>query len=142
MLKRPLHFSLLNRFSNFTPLSNTANRRIANKAAGNMADYDPAEPSDLVNTSKDLDVEGRGRNGRQGGKGKGKGPGGRGGGGGGGGGRGGGEMNREVAVSKALSKLLRHAAEDAGLTLDGEGFARLDQVVRLPTFVLLPLLRE
>jgi 2'-phosphotransferase len=51
-------------------------------------------------------------------------------------------MNREVAVSKALSKLLRHAAEDAGLTLDGEGFARLDQVVRLPTFVLLPLLRE
>lgn len=40
-----------------------------------------------------------------------------------------GEMNREVAVSKALSKLLRHAAEDEGLALDNEGFARLDQVV-------------
>lgn len=38
-------------------------------------------------------------------------------------------MNREVAVSKALSKLLRHAAEDAGLTLDDEGYARVDQVV-------------
>jgi RNA:NAD 2'-phosphotransferase (TPT1/KptA family) len=38
-------------------------------------------------------------------------------------------MNREVAVSKALSKLLRHAAEDEGLALDNEGFARLDQVV-------------
>ena len=143
MLKRPLYFSLLNRFFKFTPLSNTANRRITNKAAGNMTDYDPAEPSDLVNMSKDLDIEDRGgRNGRQGGKGKGKGSRGRGGRGGGGGGRGGGEMNREVMVSKALSKLLRHAAEDAGLTLDGEGFARLDQVVSLPTLVLLLLLRE
>lgn len=36
---------------------------------------------------------------------------------------------REVAVSKALSKLLRHAAEDEGLILDGEGFGRVDQVV-------------
>jgi hypothetical protein len=57
-----------------------------------------------------------------------------------GGGRGGrraggekGEMNREVAVSKALSKLLRHAAEDEGLALDNEGFARLDQVVSPPS---------
>ena len=40
-------------------------------------------------------------------------------------------MNREVAVSKALSKLLRHAAEDAGLALDSEGFARVDQVVSI-----------
>jgi hypothetical protein len=40
-------------------------------------------------------------------------------------------VNREVAVSKALSKLLRHAADDEGLVLDQEGFARLDQVVRL-----------
>jgi hypothetical protein len=57
-----------------------------------------------------------------------EGRGGHGSGGGGGGGRG--QVNREVAVSKALSKLLRHAAEDEGLVLDKEGFARLDQVVR------------
>jgi 2'-phosphotransferase len=52
------------------------------------------------------------------------------------GGSGGGEMNREVAISKALSKLLRHAAVDAGLKLDPEGFARVDQVVsiRLPVY--------
>lgn len=41
---------------------------------------------------------------------------------------------REVAISKALSKLLRHAAEDEGLVLDGEGFGRLDQVVSLVLF--------
>jgi RNA:NAD 2'-phosphotransferase (TPT1/KptA family) len=51
-------------------------------------------------------------------------------------------MNREVAVSKALSKLLRHAAEDAGLSLDGEGFARLDQVVSLYSPVPWALLLE
>ena len=45
-------------------------------------------------------------------------------------------MSREVAVSKALSKLLRHAADDAGLELDGEGFARVDQVVSLHTLAL------
>jgi hypothetical protein len=44
-------------------------------------------------------------------------------------GSGGGEMNREGAISKALSKLLRHAALDAGLKLDSEGFAKVDQVV-------------
>lgn len=44
-----------------------------------------------------------------------------------GGGRGG--ESREVAISKALSKLLRHAAAEAGLALDGEGFGRLDEVV-------------
>ncbi|KAL3425982.1 tRNA 2-phosphotransferase 1 [Phlyctema vagabunda] len=43
-----------------------------------------------------------------------------------------GTENREVAVSKALSKLLRHAAGDAGLTLDTEGFARVDQVMQWP----------
>ena len=89
-----------------------------------------AEPSDLVNMSKELDIEDReARQGPQGGRDRGKGPSGRGGRTGFRGGRGGGEMNKEVAVSKALSKLLRHAAEDAGLTLDGEGFARVDQVV-------------
>lgn len=52
----------------------------------------------------------------------------RGGGGGGRGGRGGGQ-SREVLVSKALSKLLRHQAENAGIKLDVEGFAALDEVV-------------
>jgi len=42
---------------------------------------------------------------------------------------GGGGQGREVQVSKALSKLLRHAAEEEGVQLDKEGFARLDQVV-------------
>jgi len=37
---------------------------------------------------------------------------------------GGGAETREVAVSKALSKLLRHAAKDEGIILDAEGFAR------------------
>lgn len=46
-----------------------------------------------------------------------------------GGGRRGGGESREVVVSKALSKLLRHAAGDAGIVLDGEGFAPLDRVV-------------
>lgn len=50
--------------------------------------------------------------------------GGRGGGGGGGGGQG-----RDVQVSKALSKLLRHQASAAGIELDDEGFAPLDRVV-------------
>lgn len=49
------------------------------------------------------------------------------------GGRGGygGPQPRDVQVSKALSKLLRHQAEKAGITLDGEGYAPLDKVVRL-----------
>lgn len=34
-------------------------------------------------------------------------------------------------VSKALSKLLRHAAGEAGIALDGEGYGRLDLVVSL-----------
>ena len=63
----------------------------------------------------------------------------RGGGGRRGGGRGGGQSRRgggggkgrEVEVSKALSKLLRHRAEDAGVSLDEEGYAPLDRVVSL-----------
>jgi len=38
-------------------------------------------------------------------------------------------QGREVEISKALSKLLRHAAVEEGLELDGEGFAKVDQVV-------------
>lgn len=73
--------------------------------------------------NQDLDHRG-GRDGGRGGRG-------RGGRGGKGGGRGGGEMSREVMVSKGLSKLLRHAAEGAGLKMDAEGYARVDQVVRI-----------
>ena len=49
--------------------------------------------------------------------------------GGGRGGRGGGGQSREVLVSKALSRLLRHQAGNAGIQLDAEGFAALDEVV-------------
>ncbi|KAK0121484.1 hypothetical protein ONS95_009778 [Cadophora gregata] len=49
--------------------------------------------------------------------------------GGGGGGRG---EGREVMVSKALSKLLRHAAVEAGLKLDAEGYASVEQVMKWP----------
>jgi hypothetical protein len=45
-----------------------------------------------------------------------------------GGGRGGG-LGREVQISKALSRLLRHQAENAGIKLDDAGFAPLDRVV-------------
>ncbi|PQE16074.1 hypothetical protein CJF32_00004966 [Rutstroemia sp. NJR-2017a WRK4] len=48
------------------------------------------------------------------------------------GGGGGGGAGREVLISKALSKLLRHAAEEEGLKLDSEGFARLDLVLQWP----------
>ncbi|RGP59162.1 hypothetical protein FSPOR_11542 [Fusarium sporotrichioides] len=42
---------------------------------------------------------------------------------------GGGGQGREVQVSKALSRLLRHQAANAGIQLDDEGFARLDAVL-------------
>ena len=45
-------------------------------------------------------------------------------------GGGGGGHGREVQVSKALSKLLRHQAANAGIQLDDEGYAPLDAVVR------------
>lgn len=82
--------------------------------------------------AENLDLTDRGA--KRGGRGLRSNAGARGGGGGKGnraGGSGGGEMNREVAVSKALSKLLRHAAVDAGLKLDLEGFCRVDQVVSI-----------
>ncbi|KAL0931810.1 tRNA 2'-phosphotransferase 1 [Colletotrichum truncatum] len=65
-------------------------------------------------------LEDRAQQGRKGGAGGRKG--GRGGGGGGG-------QNREVLVSKALSRLLRHQAENAGITLDDGGYAPLDKVL-------------
>jgi hypothetical protein len=48
-----------------------------------------------------------------------------------GGGGASGPPNRDMLVSKALSTLLRHQAGNAGVELDAEGFARLDQVVSL-----------
>jgi 2'-phosphotransferase len=49
---------------------------------------------------------------------------------GGRGGGGGGGQSREVGLSRALSSLLRHNAESAGIRLDAEGYAPLDRVVR------------
>lgn len=49
----------------------------------------------------------------------------------GGKGRGGGGQSRDVQVSKALSKLLRHDAVKLGLELDDEGFAGVEEVVSL-----------
>ncbi|KFY50641.1 hypothetical protein V496_09258, partial [Pseudogymnoascus sp. VKM F-4515 (FW-2607)] len=48
----------------------------------------------------------------------------------GGKGRGGGGQSRDVQVSKALSKLLRHDAVKMGLELDDEGFAGVDEVLQ------------
>ncbi|KAK1251049.1 hypothetical protein MKX07_005604 [Trichoderma sp. CBMAI-0711] len=48
----------------------------------------------------------------------------------GGRGGGGGGQSREVLVSKALSRLLRHQAANAGIQLDAEGFAALDEVMK------------
>ena len=86
--------------------------------------------ADLIAKAEDLDINEKGRPMHgQGGIGRAR---------GGRGGRagGGGAEIREVAVSKALSKLLRHAAKDEGITLDAEGFARLDQVVSSLSYLL------
>lgn len=40
-------------------------------------------------------------------------------------------MPRDVLVSKALSKLLRHSAEKEGLKLDAAGYINLKDVVGL-----------
>ena len=71
-------------------------------------DYEDHEPDALPRTSKGGRGKGKGR-GSVGGKTDGPG--------------------REILISKALSRLLRHSAVEAGLTLDGEGYARVDQVV-------------
>ncbi|GAP88498.2 putative tRNA 2 -phosphotransferase 1 [Rosellinia necatrix] len=68
---------------------------------------------------------------RRAGRGRGGGGGGRRGGRGGGGGGAGGS-NRQVQISKALSTLLRHQAQNAGIQLDAEGFAPLDRVMQWP----------
>lgn len=48
---------------------------------------------------------------------------------GGGGGSGSNSASRSVDLSRALSRLLRHQAENAGIPLDKEGFAPLDRVL-------------
>lgn len=82
--------------------------------------------ADFVDTAEELDISrDRGERGRDRSRGRGSRGGKR-------DGRGGGAkgvMNREVTVSKALSRLLRHAAVEAGLKLDAEGFASVEQVV-------------
>ncbi|ETS80647.1 hypothetical protein PFICI_08176 [Pestalotiopsis fici W106-1] len=40
------------------------------------------------------------------------------------------QQKRDLNISKALSMLLRHKAEEAGVELDSEGFARLDKVLQ------------
>jgi len=42
---------------------------------------------------------------------------------------GGGGKGKEVQVSKALSRLLRHQTQIAKITLDEKGYAELDKVV-------------
>lgn len=69
------------------------------------------------------------------------------GGGGGGGGRGGAPADsaakKQKDISRALSRLLRHQALNAGIKLDKEGYAPLDKVVSsLPYFFFFGLLGE
>ncbi|KAK3333420.1 KptA family-domain-containing protein, partial [Cercophora scortea] len=56
---------------------------------------------------------------------------------------GGGTKGRDVDLSRALSKLLRHQAASAGIKLDSEGYAPLDQVLQYaPIRALKPSLSE
>ena len=49
-------------------------------------------------------------------------------------------MPRDVQVSKALSKLLRHSAEKEGLKLDAAGYINLKDVVSLVDGICFPFL--
>lgn len=50
------------------------------------------------------------------------------------GGRPGGKgMSREVSISKALSYVLRHAAEREGVKIDNQGYANVAELVRFLT---------
>lgn len=55
-------------------------------------------------------------------------------------GRGGQGQSRDVQISKALSLLLRHAAEKEGLKMNGQGYANVADVVCPPVFWLAGLL--
>ncbi|KAK3401234.1 KptA family-domain-containing protein [Sordaria brevicollis] len=63
--------------------------------------------------------------------------------GGGRGGHGGRKGGRDVDLSRALSRLLRHQASSAGITLDAEGYAPLDKVLAWgPIRSLKPMFEE
>ena len=47
---------------------------------------------------------------------------------------------REVVVSKKISWVLRHGAEKEGLELDGNGYARVDELVSLALVFFLSFL--
>lgn len=96
-----------------------------------MATESATDVAARLEDGAEIDLGGARDQSARGGRGKGKGSG------GGGGGAVGGGQNREVLISKALSKLLRHAAEEEGLKLDGEGYARLDLVVSFCFFLSL-----
>jgi hypothetical protein len=131
MLNRSISkFSAIRRPSTYSISSRIHSQQVNVTNTTKMAALRRAE--DFIDMAESLDLTDRGA--KRGGRGLRSNAGARGGGGGRGnraGGSGGGEMNREVAVSKALSKLLRHAAVDAGLKLDPEGFCRVDQVVSI-----------
>jgi RNA 2'-phosphotransferase, Tpt1 / KptA family len=132
MLKSIFRLPALNRKFRILQISSSKiDQRDLRPNTRNMAEF--GRTDDFIDKAEELDIQDRGgrRGNRGGGRGKGRG-------GKSGGGSGGGVMNREVAVSKALSKLLRHAAEDVGLKLDAEGYARLDDVVSTST-IYLPL---
>jgi hypothetical protein len=122
-----LVLSRISRNSTESLLVSIGHQQQINDSISNMVD---SVPSDIVTMSEDLSIGERSRGGRAGGRGRHNRGNPR--------GSGGKAGNREVAVSKALSKLLRHAAEDEGLALDAEGFARLDQVVSLRMFFFPP----
>jgi hypothetical protein len=122
MLKSALRLSTLKPKFRIPLISRSEFERNTPQSTRNMAGFSGTE--DFIDRAEELDTQERsGRRGNRGG-GRGKGRDGK-----SGRGSGGGSMDREVAVSKALSKLLRHAAEEVGLKLDAEGYARLDDVV-------------
>jgi hypothetical protein len=131
MLERSIsRFSAIRRPSAYSIFSRIPSQQVNVTNTTKMAAFRSAE--DFIDMAEGLDLTDRGA--KRGDRGLRSNAGARGGGSGRGnraGGSGGGEMNREVAVSKALSKLLRHAAVDAGLKLDPEGFCRVDQVVSI-----------
>ncbi|KAI1393716.1 RNA 2'-phosphotransferase, Tpt1 [Hypoxylon trugodes] len=77
-----------------------------------------ADNDEYVERMEDLALKGKGRGGRDRR----------------GGGRGGGKggRDRNTQISRALSQLLRHQAESAGIKLDAEGYAPLDRVLQWP----------
>jgi hypothetical protein len=132
---------MLKRFSTFLRLLNLSKpkypfitknytqNKAPNKSPG-MAN--PRLEGDIGDLTEDLALEEKYHGpANKGGGGRGREKGGRGGKAGGGGN----PQNRETQVSKALSKLLRHAAPDAGVKLDSEGYGRLDQVVSWHSFL-------